>query len=144
MIFQPITHGIHAAKLKQKSRCEGFDSAEKGVLLLEADEMNGDLQNALRRISPSMIFRTQDCQELWLLSSKDPFRLAILHDSLSRLDLEVATRIIRRQWPRAKILVVREDVEFLDDALHDERLLPPVGTEVLLEAANQLLGAARG
>lgn len=110
------------------------------VLFLGAEQLKDDIYNVLLKLLCCRVFVTRDCQELWLLPSGEVFHLAILDQTLSDLDLEVASRIIRRKWAHAKILVLREDAELLDDALYDDRLTPTAETETLLETVRHLLG----
>jgi hypothetical protein len=65
---------------------------------------------------------------------------AILHSTLTPLELDDASRLIRRRWPAARILVIREGSEFLDDALYDDRVFPTIVSEILLPAIERLLG----
>jgi DNA-binding response OmpR family regulator len=70
--------------------------------------------------------------DLWAVHEHGNFQLAILHQTLTSPDLEDACRFIRRQWPHARILVVRAGQDFLEDALYDDQLFPDVDREVLL------------
>ena len=40
--------------------------------------------------------------------------------------------LVRHRWPSARILVVRDDVQFLEDALYDHRVMPGINPEALL------------
>jgi hypothetical protein len=82
-------------------------------------------------------------RELWLLPKHEDVDAAILHCTLSSLELEDASRFIRRQWPSARILVIRAGSEFLDDALYDDRVLPAVASQVLLPTIERLTGRRR-
>jgi hypothetical protein len=82
-------------------------------------------------------------RELWLLPKHVDVDAAILHCTLSSLELEDASRFIRRQWPSARILVIRAGSEFLDDALYDDRVLPAVASQVLLPTIERLTGRRR-
>jgi hypothetical protein len=84
-----------------------------------------------------------DFRQLWLISKHVEVDAAILHCTLSPLELEDASRLIRRQWPSARILIIRADTEFLDDALYDDRVLPAVASQVLLPTIERLTGSWR-
>ena len=79
-----------------------------------------------------------DFRELWEIAKQQAIHVAILHETVSSFELEAACQLIRRQWPQAKILVVHRGEGFLDDALYDDRLLPPVALEDLLTTIERL------
>jgi hypothetical protein len=81
-----------------------------------------------------------DLRQLWLAPRGDVVDVAILDSTLSPLDLEDAGRLIRRQWPVARILILRSDLESLDDALYDEHVPPPATPATLLGAIQRLTG----
>jgi len=82
----------------------------------------------------------KDFRQLWLTPKDVCVDVAVLHCTLAPLELEDASRFIRRQWPSARILVIRPDSEFLDDALYDDRVLPAVASQVLLPTIERLTG----
>jgi hypothetical protein len=55
-----------------------------------------------------------DLRQLWSISTQYSIQVAILHDTLSLLDFEAASRLIRRRFPSAKILVVSREESFLE------------------------------
>jgi hypothetical protein len=79
-----------------------------------------------------------DCRQLWSVPKRESVQVAILHNALSPLELEEASQFIRRQWPHARILVIRSGEDFLDDALYDDRVTPPVAPRILLAAIARL------
>jgi hypothetical protein len=81
---------------------------------------------------------------LWEIPKEESIQVAILHNTLSPVELEDASRFIRRRWPHARILVLRRGVGLLDDALYDERVAPTVTPEVLLAAIEWLAGGVAG
>jgi hypothetical protein len=84
-----------------------------------------------------------DFRQLWLIPKHADVDAAILHCTLSPLELEDASRFIRRQWPSTRILVIRAGSEFLDDAPYDDRVLPAVASQVLLPTIERLTGKWR-
>jgi hypothetical protein len=85
-----------------------------------------------------------DYRELWAIPKQVSIQVVILHNTLSPLELEDASRFIRRRWAHAKILVLRRGEGFLDDALYDGRLAPTVVPEVLLTAIERLARVRHG
>jgi hypothetical protein len=84
-----------------------------------------------------------DYRELWGIPKEESIQVAILHNTLSPVELEDASRFIRRPWPHARILVLRRGVGFLDDALY-ERVVLKAEPKVLLEAIERLAGGWQG
>jgi hypothetical protein len=82
---------------------------------------------------------TTDHRELWARSKLELVHVFVLCEALSGSELEEVSRFIRRQWARAKILVLRDGEEFLDDPLYDERIAPDASTPVLIETIEKLL-----
>jgi hypothetical protein len=85
-----------------------------------------------------------DCRELWGIPKEESIQVAILHNTLSPVELEDASRFIRRRWPHVRILVLRKGEGFLDDALYDERVVPTATPEILLAAIERLAGGVAG
>lgn len=111
------------------------------ALFVGPEHRSDPIRDALRAQLGSRVFATHDWSELWLLSTQEPFCLAVLHHTLSDFDLEAATRIVRQRWPKARILLVRTKVEFLDDRLYDHRIAPSLFTGALHKTVQQLLSA---
>jgi hypothetical protein len=66
--------------------------------------------------------------------------VAVLHQSLSHDELVEVAHFIRRRWPVAKILIVRPEEWWIDDALYDDRVVPGANPELLLSAVERLVG----
>jgi DNA-binding response OmpR family regulator len=81
--------------------------------------------------------------ELYAISMRASWDIAVLLSTLSRKDLQESAHFVRRRWPSAKILVIRADAQSLDDALYDDRVAPGVNPEVLLAAIHCLVGNQR-
>jgi hypothetical protein len=81
-----------------------------------------------------------DYRELWMIPNQESLQVVILHDTLSSSELEYASRLIRRRWPRVRILVVCNGEGFLDDALYDVRVVSNVSREVLQTTIERLIG----
>ena len=76
--------------------------------------------------------------DLRAMHEHEDFQLAVLHQTLVSRDLADTCRFLRRRWPQAKILVIRGGEDFLEDALYDDRVNPPVVWEILIAKIKQL------
>jgi DNA-binding NarL/FixJ family response regulator len=97
------------------------------------------VRNALHDFPHCEFVVAADHRQLWVTPREQPVDIAILHCTLSGLDLEDAGRLIRRQWPNARILALRSDREYIENALCDERLAPTEPPAVLLAAIERLM-----
>lgn len=102
------------------------------------------VQDALHGRPHTHLSITPDYRRLWMISKQERFHVAVLHNTLTGGELEEASQFIRRQWPQARILVIRFGQEFLDDALYDERVTPAASTETLQAALDRLVEEYRG
>lgn len=93
------------------------------------------------------IFLTQhDCaistaanyRELCAVSTGEPCDVAILQSTLFRSDLQESAFLVRRRWPSARILILRDDGQSLEDALYDHRVMPGINPETLLSVIQSL------
>jgi hypothetical protein len=64
--------------------------------------------------------------------------VAVLLPTLSDTELMEAAHLIRRRWPATRILIVRTEEWWLDDALYDDRVIPSENPELLLSAVERL------
>jgi hypothetical protein len=81
-----------------------------------------------------------DYRELCAISAREVCDIAILQSTLSRNDLQEFACLVRRRCPSARILVIRDDVQFLEDALYDHRVMPGINPEALLSVIRSLTG----
>ena len=79
-------------------------------------------------------------RDLFHTEMNDGCEVAVLHQSLSHDELVEVAHFIRRQWPTARILIVRPEEWWIDDALYDDRVVPGVNPELLLSAVERLVG----
>lgn len=84
----------------------------------------------------------KDYRELWISSKYEPVHVVLLHNSLCSFELEEAARPVRGRWPTAKILIIRSGEVSLDDALYDDRLVPPVAPKILFAKLSRILAAS--
>lgn len=50
--------------------------------------------------------------------------IAIIHETICEHELQDVARYIRHRWPRARILVIRDEADSLESVLYDD-LVPP-------------------
>jgi hypothetical protein len=55
-----------------------------------------------------------------------------------------AAHFVRRRWPEARVLIIRDDAQCIDDAMYDDRIAPGVNPERLLGAITRLSGPYKG
>ena len=80
-----------------------------------------------------------DYRDLWAIPATRSIDVAVLHPSLLPFELEDSCRLIRRRWPRARIVIIRPAKECIDAALYDERLVPSEFPAVLLKCVEKPL-----
>ena len=73
-----------------------------------------------------------DYRELFTLAHTKVFRVALLSDALDRITLRAAAEMVRKQWPRTRIVVLGRVPALLDDPLYDEALGRPFQAEDLI------------
>jgi len=101
------------------------------VLSVGEERSGGLVLDALANQHDFSITFAKDFQELWVVPRAVPIQTCVLHPSLGSFELEEVCRMIRRRWPSASIVVIRDGENMLEDALFDERLHPPVAPELL-------------
>ena len=75
----------------------------------------------LTQANYSVTLATND-SDLFSLQTTKAFALAILSDRLGRGLLGAVAQIVRKQWPRARILIMGEVPRMLEDYLYDEQI----------------------
>jgi hypothetical protein len=79
-------------------------------------------------------------QDLFQTEMNQGCEVAVLHQTLSQKELIEAAHFIRRRWPTARILIVRPEEWWIEDALYDDRVVPDSNPELLLSAVERLAG----
>jgi hypothetical protein len=79
-------------------------------------------------------------RELCAISTREMCDIAVLQSTLSPSDLRESACLVRRRCPSARILVIRDHVQFLEDALYDHRVMPGINPEALLSVIRSLTG----
>ena len=68
---------------------------------------------------------------------REDCEVAVLHPTLSHGELTEVAHFIRRRWPAAKIVIIRSEEWWIEDALYDDRVLPGVIPELLLATVDR-------
>ena len=94
----------------------------RGILAVEPDLAVLNAKSVLlTQANYSVTLATND-SDLFSLQTTKAFALAILSDRLGRGLLGAVAQIIRKQWPRARILIMGEVPRMLEDYLYDEQI----------------------
>jgi hypothetical protein len=80
-------------------------------------------------------------KDLFQTEMNEGCEVAVLHQTLSEKELIEVAHFIRRRWPAARIVMVRAEEWWIDDALYDDRVLPDANPDVLVSAVEQLAGS---
>jgi hypothetical protein len=106
-------------------------SARPRLLLAEADA--GSLSRLALQVSNSghRVATASTRNEVFYLRSM-AIHLALLSDSLGKSSLRVVAGNVRRQWPRARIVILGAAQTLLDDPLYDEAVDRRISPEDLL------------
>lgn len=72
------------------------------------------IHDSLLNVLDARLSVVTDCGRSWEIPEHDEIHLAILHNTLSSPELDETSRLIRRRWPRAKILVIGAEEGFLE------------------------------
>jgi hypothetical protein len=79
-------------------------------------------------------------KDLFQTEMNEGCEVAVLHQTLSEKELIEAAHFIRRRWPAARIVMIRAEEWWIDDALYDDRVVPDANPELLLHAVEHLSG----
>jgi hypothetical protein len=69
---------------------------------------------------------------------REDCEVAVLHPTLSHSELIEVAHFIRRRWPRARIIMIRTEEWWIEDALYDDRVVPGVNPELLLATVDRV------
>jgi hypothetical protein len=78
------------------------------------------------------------CWDLYKSETLEHCDVAVFLSTLSEPEFVEAAHFIRRRWPLARILIVRSEEWWIDDALYDERVIPAANPFSLLLAIERL------
>ena len=109
------------------------------VLIVGPMDSGNEVRSTLLGEPNLTISIVDNYRELWTIPNQEIIHLVILNKTLSTIELEASSRLIRQRWPRAKILVVRHGEGFLEDALYDDRVKAGETREALRGRIGRLL-----
>ena len=78
--------------------------------------------------------------DLYKAESNQSCEIAVLLPTLLEVELMEVAHLVRRRWPKARILIVRREEWWIDDALYDDRLTPSADPQMLLDAVERISG----
>lgn len=113
------------------------------VLSIGSTESNNLIRDVLLTRTKCRLFAASEVWDLSAVLLSGKLDIAILHGSLTAAEMRSCSVYIRHQWPDAKILLIRADVEALDDPMYDERIRPDASPEALLAMIERLAAGAR-
>ena len=122
---------------------ENWNAEAIEILAVGTDVWEKPIQDALLAGPSFRLCSTTDLRTLWLTPIQQSVHVIVLHDSLSQTELESVSRLARRSWPSAGILVIRAGEDFLEDALYDERIFPTACSDTLVAPIERLAGKDR-
>jgi DNA-binding response OmpR family regulator len=123
---QPLPDGAGFASL-----CRGILLVEPDITLLNAEALL--LTNSNYSVTPAFSQR-----EIFALRETKAIALAILSDCFGARLLSAIAKTVRKQWPRARILILGRAGSFLEDHLYDEQIDHPSDPKQLLEDLERL------
>jgi len=94
----------------------------RGILAVEPDPAVLSAKSLLLASANYCVTQATGEGDLFPLQGKSAFALAILSDRLGKRLLGAVAQIVRRQWPRTRILILGKVAPSLEDHLYDEQL----------------------
>jgi len=109
------------------------------VLFVGTPETHWHMRNSLLAWQPgSKPLMTSGVIELSDLLLSERVCVAVLHDTLSEIELKSCAAYIRHHWSCACILLIHERADMLDDPMYDERIQPNPSPTTLCAAIERL------
>ncbi len=118
--------------LKPLDRLSAGVHEKPNVLLIDPFAAHRPEHSLLLASEDYIVTTICDYRELFTLARTKVFRVALLSDTLDRLTLRAAAEMVRKQWPRTRIVVLGHAPAVLDDPLYDESLGRPFQAEDLI------------
>jgi len=94
----------------------------RGILAVEPDLAVLNAKSVLLTQANYSVTPATNDGDLFSLQTTKAFALAILSDRLGKRLLGAVAQIVRKQWPRARILIMGEVPRMLEDYLYDEQI----------------------
>jgi len=116
----------------------GDSSPRRRILLVEPDITLLTVETFLLTRSDYCVTPAFSEGEIFALRDTKGIALAILSDSLGHRLLAAAAHTVRKQWPRARILILGRPESVLEDHLYDEQIDHSSNPKQLLEDVESL------
>jgi hypothetical protein len=92
---------------------------------------------------PCEITRVLHRGDLDTMHASEDYDVAVIGEALSKKKLIETTRLIRRRWRQANIVIVSAKPLDIENALYDDRILPGYSAKVLVAEVLRLMDAYR-
>jgi DNA-binding response OmpR family regulator len=115
-----------------------FTSVWRGILLVEPDITLLTAEAVFLTNSNYSVTPTFSQREIFALRETKAIALAILSDCLGARLLSAIAQTVRKQWPRARILILGRAGSFLEDHLYDGQIDHPSDPRQLLDDIESL------
>jgi hypothetical protein len=116
----------------------GINPAKLGLVLIEPIDASFPDHRFLVSNESYRITSVRDTRELALLGAAESFAVALISDTLGRINFVAAARSVRKQWPTARILILGRATVVLEDYLYDEALPHSCGQQELCDTLSRM------
>lgn len=119
------------------------DSA-RSVLLVHPEAGTRDVNCLLLSCRHLSVHAVGSYAEVYQLPAQAGYNLIVLDIRPNEAEACQVAEHARQRWPRARLLLLGESCEDIDDPLYDEMVNPYGNPDGLIEAVERLLACARG
>jgi hypothetical protein len=113
------------------------------VVSVGSQDQGTFVRDALLTRSRCRLYVASSTWDLSVLLGTAEIDVAILHNTVSLLQMRILTAYIRGRWPSAKILLIQRKELKADYSTYDERIAPGSSARALLAAIERLGACAR-
>jgi len=119
-----VVSSFHSDRPGTAAYCSNLPCATpwRGILAVEPDISVLNAKSRLLTQANYCVTKATSDRELFTLRGTKAVALAILSDRLGQRLLGTAAETVRRQWPRTRILILRQPPTGLEDYLYDEQI----------------------
>ena len=122
LLHRAPSNSVGEAAILASSETENGNAESIEILAVGSGAWDRSVHDVLRSNPRLHLCSTEDPRTLWLMLAQQTLHVIVLNCSLSKYELEEVGRLARRRWPKAKILVIRDGEDFMEDALYDDRI----------------------
>lgn len=108
------------------------------LLLVEPDTLDSSERAAQLCRALFNVTRADTPQHVHLLRGVPDISVAVLSDTIGFVALRASAELVRRQWPKARILILGKAPSLFDDHLYDEALLHTSSDAALVAMIEQV------